>query len=74
MAYTMDTTLGDLAKDPQAKAVVDQYVPGLTASPMFAMVSGMSLKMALAFPQAAQMGITQQSVEAMLAEVNKRVG
>ena len=73
MAYTMDTTLGELVKDPRAKAVVDQYVPGLTSNPMFAMVSGMSLKMAVAMPQAAQMGITQQSVEGLLAEVNKRV-
>jgi mannose/fructose-specific phosphotransferase system component IIA len=69
----MDTTLGELVKDPQAKAVVDQYVPGVTTHPMYSMISGMSLNMILTFPQAAQFGITKEKLEALLAEVNKQV-
>ena len=44
MAYTLDTTLGDLLKDPQAKAVMDQYLPGVSSNPMIEMAKGMSLE------------------------------
>ena len=73
MAYTLDTPLGTILDDPKAKAVLDQYVPGASTHPMIAMARGMTLKMLLALPQAAQVGITQEKVEAILAEINKRV-
>jgi hypothetical protein len=72
MAFTFDTTLGEILDDPQAKTVMDQYVPGVSANPMMAMVKGVSLNMLLAMPQAAQFGITREKVEMMLAEINKR--
>ncbi len=74
MAYTLDTTLGSLLDEPQAKAVIDQYLPGVSSNPMIAMVRGMSLNSILAMPQAAQFGITREKVEQVLAEINKRVG
>lgn len=73
MAYTLDTTLGDLLKDPQAKAVMDQYLPGVSSNPMIEMAKGMSLNMVLAMPQAAQFGLTKDKAEALLVEINKRV-
>lgn len=72
-AITLDTTLGTLLDDPQAKAVLDQYVPGLSANPMVAMLKGMTLNKLLAMPQAAQFGLTKEKAEEMLAEVNKRL-
>lgn len=74
MAYTLDTTLGTLLDHPQAKQVLDQYLPGVSSNPMIAMVRGMSINAILAMPQAAQFGITKEKAEAFLAEVNKRVG
>jgi hypothetical protein len=71
MAFTLDTTLGELIADPQAAAVLDQYVPGASTHPMVAMAKGMTLNMILAMPQAAQMGLTKDKVEAVLAEINK---
>ncbi len=71
MKVTLDTTLGDILKDPKAKPVLEKYVPGATTNPMFQMALGMSLKMILAMPQAAQMGLTQAKAEALLAELNK---
>ena len=53
MAFTLDTTLGTLLDDPQAKAVIDQYLPGVSANPMIAMAKGFTLNMLLAMPQAA---------------------
>jgi len=37
MAVTLDTTLGQILDDPQAKAVLDQYLPGVSANPMVGM-------------------------------------
>jgi hypothetical protein len=73
MAFTLDTTLGELLNDPQAKAVLDKQMPGIADNPMVAMAQGMSLNMLLAMPQAAQLGITKEKVNAILAEINKQV-
>ena len=74
MAFTLDTQLGTLLDSPQAKPVIDQYLPGVTTNPMVQMLRGLSINSVLAMPQAAQLGITKEKAEAMLAEVNKRVG
>ena len=73
MAFTLDTPLGTLIDHPQAKPIVEKYVPGITTNPMVAMVKGVTLKALLSMPQAAQMGITKENVEGMLTEVNKYV-
>lgn len=74
MKVTLDTTLGTLLDDPKAKAILDQYIPGISINPMVAMVKGMSLNNLLAMPQAAQFGLTKEKVEQILAEVNKQLG
>jgi hypothetical protein len=73
MAFTLDTTVGEILDNPQAKAVLDQYLPGASSNPMIAMVRGMTLNMLLALPQAAQLGVTREKAEAALAEINKQV-
>jgi hypothetical protein len=73
MAFTLDTTLGTILDNPQAKAVIDQYLPGVSTNPMVAMAKGMTLKMIVAMPQAAQLGLTKEKAEAVLAEINKVV-
>jgi hypothetical protein len=65
--------LGALLDDPKAKAVVDQYMPGLSSNPMVAMAKGFSLRMLVGMPQAAQMGVTEEKVQAVLDEINKLV-
>ena len=73
MAFTLDTTLGEIIDNPQAKAVLDQYLPGVSSNPMVAMAKGMSLNVILAMPQAAQLGLTKEKAEAILAEINKHL-
>jgi hypothetical protein len=73
MAFTLDTTLGEILDHPQAKAVLDKYVPGASNHPMVGMARGMSLNMILSMPQAAQLGLTKEKAEAALAEINKKV-
>jgi len=69
--FTLDTTLGELLDDPQAKALLDKHVPGVSTNPMVTMAKGMSLNMVLSMPQAAQLGLTREKVDAFLAEANK---
>jgi hypothetical protein len=71
MKVTLDTPLGDILNDPKAKVVLDKYLPGASANPMVQMAKGMTIKMILAMPQAAQLGLTKEKAEAMLAEINK---
>ena len=73
MAYTLDTTFGTLLDHPQAKTVIDKYLPGIATNPMLGMVRGLTLNMILAMPMAAQLGLTKEKAEAMVAEVNKIV-
>jgi hypothetical protein len=73
MQFTLDTKFGTLLENPQAKATVEKYLPGVTTNPMVAMVKGMTLKNILAMPQAAQLGLTKEKVEKILAEINKNI-
>lgn len=73
MEFTLDTKLGDLLANENARKVLDQYVPGVSTLPQIAMFKDASLKMIINNPLAAQFGFTQAKVEAMLVEVNKAV-
>jgi len=73
MAVTLDTPLGTLLDDPQAKTIMEQHFPGISTNPMMGMIKGMTLNMILSMPQAAQLGLTKEKAEAMLVEVNKTV-
>lgn len=74
MAYTLDTTLGEILDDPQAKEVLDKHLPGVADNPMVGMARGMSLNTILSMPQAKQLGLTRERAETVLDEVNKRTG
>lgn len=73
MEFTLDTQLGTLLDDPTAKAIIEKYLPGVSANPMVAMARGFTLNALLAMPVAAQFGLTKEKIEALLAEVNKNV-
>jgi len=73
MKFTLDTKLGTLLDHPQAKPIIEKYLPGVSTNPMVGMVKGMTLQALLATPQAAQFGITKEKVESVLAEINKVV-
>jgi hypothetical protein len=60
MAFTLNTTLGEIMDNPQAKSIMEKHVPGISNNPMVAMAKGMSLNMILSMPQAAQYGLTKE--------------
>lgn len=74
MTMSLDSTLGELIDNPQAKAILDKHIPGASNNPMIGMARGMSLNLILSMPQAAQFGLTKEKAEAILAEINKQLG
>lgn len=72
MAYSLDTTVGELLKDTRAVEVLEQHVPGISSNPMIGMASGMTIKSLLAMPQAQQYGVTEEKVRTILEEINAR--
>ena len=74
MKFTLDTQFGTLLDNPQAKTIIEKYLPGVANNPMVALAKGMSLKALLATPQAKQFGITSDKVQSVLDEINKIVG
>lgn len=71
MAYTLDTKVGELLKDPQAVAILESYVPGASTNPMLEMAKDMTLRSIIELPQARQAGITEEMANSVLAELNK---
>jgi hypothetical protein len=70
MTFTLNSTLGELLDNPQARAVIDKQAPGVSTHPMVGMARGMSIGMIVSMPQAAQMGLTKEKAESLLAEIN----
>jgi len=73
MQFTLDTTLGEILDNPQAKDVLDKHIPGISSNPIVSMAKGMSLNMILSLPQAAQYGLTKEKAETILADINKLI-
>jgi hypothetical protein len=72
MAFTLDTTVGEILKDPQAVAVLERFVPGVSTNPMVGMAEGLTLRSLLELPQAKELGITEEMVTNLLTQVNTR--
>jgi len=70
MAYTLDTTVGDILKDTHAVEILEKHVPGISKNPMLGLAGGMTLKAILAMPQAKQAGLTEEMVKKVLTEIN----
>ncbi len=73
MEFTLETKLGTLLEHPEAKAILDKHLPGISTNPMIAMVKGMTLNMILAMPQAKQLGLTKEKAEKLLVEINQQI-
>lgn len=70
MAYTLDTKVGELLKDPKAVEVAERYAPGISKNRLLGLVKGRTLRSLLAMPQARQAGVTEEAVLKILEEIN----
>jgi hypothetical protein len=49
MALSIESKVGELIDNPQAKAVLEKYMPGFSGNPQISMARGFTLKMAAGF-------------------------
>jgi hypothetical protein len=71
MPYTLDSTVGEILRDPRAKEVMDKYAPGISSNPMIGMAKNWTIAKILAMPQAKAAGLTAEKVQQVLDEINK---
>ena len=72
MAYTLDSKVGELLKDPEAVKIIERYAPGVSKNPMIGFAKGMALKAVVSIPQARDAGLTEEMITKVLAEINAR--
>ena len=73
MAYTMDTTVGEILKDTHAVEILEKHVPGISENPMLGLAKGITLEALVDNPLAKQAGVTEEMVTKVLAEINARM-
>ena len=71
MAYTMDTTMGDILSNPEAVKVLDELMPGASTHPMMKMAKGFSLGKIAKTP-AAKVSVDQ--VQKLIDALNAKLG
>jgi hypothetical protein len=72
MAYTLDSKVGELLKDPEAVKIIERYAPGVSKNPMIGLAKGMALKAVVSMPQARDAGLTEEMITKVLAEINAK--
>jgi hypothetical protein len=73
MAYTMETTVGEILEDTNAVEILEKYVPGISENPMLGMAKGITLEALVDNPLAKQAGLTEEMVTTVLKEINARM-
>jgi len=64
--FSQDSKVRDLVNDPEAKAVMESFIPGFSTHPQLKMAFGMTLKQIAGFPQA-------KISKEMLAEIDAKL-
>jgi hypothetical protein len=72
MAYTLDSKVGELLKDPEAVKIIERYAPGVSKNPMIGFAKGMTLKSVVSMPQARDAGLTEEMIKKVLTEINAK--
>ncbi|MCL1846986.1 MAG: hypothetical protein FWF91_03355 [Coriobacteriia bacterium] len=66
MAITFDSLVKDLLADPEAVALFEEMVPGISTNPAMKMIGGMPLSAAVKLPQS---GFTPEMIEELKAKI-----
>ena len=54
MAFSLDSKVKDILKNPAAAAVLDKYSPDASKNPQMKLVGGLTLRKLASFPQSAR--------------------
>ncbi len=68
MAFTGDSTLGDILDDEAAKAVIEKHMPGLSNHPQIDMGRSMTLTAVAGFAEA---GISAEVLASIIEDLSK---
>jgi hypothetical protein len=68
MPLSADSKMSEILGNDEAKAVLDQHVPGLSSNPQIGMAMGMSLKEVAGFPEA---GISADALAALVGDLGQ---
>lgn len=71
MAYSMDTTMGEILSNPEAVKVLDELMPGASTNPMMKMAKGFSLGKIAKTPAAK---VSVDKVQALVDALNAKLG
>lgn len=66
MAISINSKVKEIVENPQAAAVLDKYIAGMSTAPGTKQAYGMTLKMVCSFPQTP---ISKEKVAEMAAEL-----
>jgi hypothetical protein len=66
MAFSLDSKIKEILKNPAAAAVLDKYSPGSSKNPQMKLVGGLTLRKLAEFPQSA-------ALQPHLEELNKEL-
>jgi hypothetical protein len=67
--FSADSKMGDLMKEPQALAILEEYYPGISKDSRMKMVAAMTLRALAKFPQAAEIGKKIDEIDARLKAI-----
>ena len=51
MAFSLDSKVKDILKNPEAAATLDKFSPGASTNPQMKLVGGLTLRKLASFPQ-----------------------
>lgn len=55
MAFSLDSKVKDILKNPEAAATLDKFSPGSSTNPQMKLVGGLTLRKLASFPQSASL-------------------
>ena len=69
MAFSLDSKVKEILKDPRACAVLDKYAEGASKNPQMKLVGGLTLRKLASFPQSAYLHPHLEELDAELKAI-----
>ena len=66
---SLDSKIKEVMRDPQGKEVLLKYAPGFATNPAVKMISMMTIRKVMNYPEAAELAAHAEEIERDLAEI-----
>ena len=71
MAFSLDSKVKDILKNPAAAAVLDKYSPDASKNPQMKLVGGLTLRKLASFPQAKELADHLDEIDERLKAIEE---